>query len=233
MLEILVSLPGFALVITLLAFCLGQVVQQRAGNHPLLNPVTFAMVVLISLLLLLEIPYEDYFQDAQFIHFLLGPATVALAVPLYRQLPLLKRLWLPILSSIVIAVSATALGAAYLGKALGMPEAMSQSMTMKSVTIPVAMGISDKIGMMTSMTILFVMITGNLGSIIGSGVLRRVGVTDPKVVGLALGATSHGQGAATAFQLHPEAGAFAGLAMALTAITASLLVPAFFALGWL
>ncbi|MBY5992873.1 LrgB family protein [Ferrimonas balearica] len=217
--------PAFCLMLTLLVFACGQWLFERSGRHPMVNPVAFAILTIIPLLLWLGIPYAQYFEGAQIIHFLLGPATVALAVPLYRQLHHLKRLWLPIALAILASVSVSYLGAVQLSQWLAMPSEMGQSLALKSVTVPVAMGLSGQLEAVVSLTIVFVVITGNLGSIIGSGVLRRLGVRDPKVVGLALGATAHGQGAARAFQLHPESGAFAGLAMALTAIAASLVMP--------
>ncbi|MBY6106806.1 LrgB family protein [Ferrimonas balearica] len=222
---VVLSHPVFCLMLTLLVFACGQWLFERSGRHPLLNPVAFAILTLIALLVALDIPYSRYFADTQMIHLLLGPATVALAVPLYRQREHVLRLWLPIGLAILASVLISYFSAVQLGRMLAMPSEVGQSLALKSVTVPVAMGISDRIEAVVSLTIVFVVITGNLGSIIGSGVLSRMGVRDPKVMGLALGATSHGQGAARAFQLHPESGAFAGLAMALTAIAASLVMP--------
>ncbi|MBY6186146.1 LrgB family protein [Marinobacter hydrocarbonoclasticus] len=217
--------PAFCLMLTLLVFALGQWLFERSGRHPLLNPVAFAILVLIALLSALNLPYDHYFEGAQVIHMLLGPATVALAVPLYQQRAHLRRLWWPIGLAIVASVLISYLSAVQITRWLAMPAEVGQSLALKSVTVPVAMGISERIEAVVSLTIVFVVITGNLGSIIGSGVLQKLGVRDPKVMGLALGATSHGQGAARAFQLHPESGAFAGLAMALTAIAASVVMP--------
>ncbi len=225
MTQFLLAQPAFCLMLTLLVFACGQWLFERSGRHPLLNPVAFAILTLIALLTFLDMPYDHYFEGAQVIHLLLGPATVALAVPLYRQRAHVRQLWLPIGLAILASVLISYLSAVQIARVLSMPSEVGQSLALKSVTVPVAMGISERIEAVVSLTIVFVVITGNLGSIIGSGVLGRLGVRDPKVMGLALGATSHGQGAARAFQLHPESGAFAGLAMALTAITASLVMP--------
>ncbi|GAA5194752.1 LrgB family protein [Ferrimonas gelatinilytica] len=222
--------PGFYLMLTLLCFGVGQWVFERSGRHTLANPVTIAAIGVIATLLVLEVPYEQYFEGAQILHFLLGPATVALAVPLYRQMHHLKRLWLPIVLAILASVSISFTGAIQLSRWLGMDGELGNALGLKSVTVPVAMGISEHIDTTVSLTIVFVVITGNLGSIIGSSVLGRFGVRDPRVMGLALGATSHGQGTARAFDLHPESGAFAGLAMALTAVFASLLMPLIYSL---
>lgn len=225
MMAYILAQPAFCLMLTLLVFACGQWLFERSGQNPLLNPVAFAILTLIALLWFLDIPYTQYFEGAQVIHLLLGPATVALAVPLYRQRAHVKRLWWPIGLAILASVLISYLSAVQIARVLSMPGEVGQSLALKSVTVPVAMGISERIEAVVSLTIVFVVITGNLGSIIGSGLLSRLGVRDPKVMGLALGATSHGQGAARAFQLHPESGAFAGLAMALTAITASLVMP--------
>lgn len=223
--QFIVSHPAFALGLTLISFSIGQWLFNRSGLHPLLNPVAFAIASIITVLVLVELPYEGYMQGANFIHFLLGPATVALAVPLYRQWAHLKRLWFPILSAISLSVVAGFFAALKVTEWLGLSEEMGLSLTLKSVSVPVAIGVSAEIGALEPLVIALVVLTGISGSVVGITMLKTVRTKDDKVIGLAMGVTSHGQGTARAFQHSETAGAFAGLGMALTAVVASLLFP--------
>jgi len=217
--------PLLWLSVTLLAYLAAFGLYRRAGDNPLLNPVALAVALLIGVLLATGTPYATYFEGAQFVHFLLGPATVALAVPLYRQLGRLRRLWLPVAVAVVVGVSVAALSAVVLAALLGGSVETQLSLAPKSVTAPVAMGIAEKIGGLPSLTAVLVVATGILGAVTGTRLLAWCGVHDDAVRGIAMGVTSHGIGTARAFQVGPAMGAFSGLGMALSAFATALLVP--------
>ncbi len=165
------------------------------------------------------------------VHFLLGPATVALAVPLYQQLSQLKRLWLPVLVTVVIAVLVGALSSIVIAGLMGATALTQISLAPKSVTAPVAMGISDQLGGLPSLTAVLVVATGILGAVLGAGLFSLLRIRDDSVKGIAMGVTAHGIGTARAFQVSPRMGAFSGLAMALSALFSAALLPGL--LDWL
>ena len=230
----LAASPLWWLTLTILTYLLAQKLFLKSGSLAILNPVAVSIIALIALLMLSRTPYERYFAGAQFLHFLLGPATVALAVPLFRQLPRLKAIWLPVFVSLGIGVLTGAFSAVAIGYVLGLDRMTLLSLAPKSVTTPVAMGISEALGGIPALTAAFVVFTGILGAVIGIRVLKVAGVTDESAVGIAMGVTAHGVGTARAFEEHPISGAFAGLAMALAAFETAVVLPAVFKwMGWL
>jgi predicted murein hydrolase (TIGR00659 family) len=226
--------PLWWLTLTIVAYLLAQKLFLKSGSLSILNPVALSVIFLIALLMLSGTPYERYFAGAQFLHFLLGPATVALAVPLFRQLPRLKAIWVPVALSLSAGVLTGAFSAVAIGYALGLDRTTLLSLAPKSVTTPVAMGISEVLGGIPALTAAFVVFTGITGAVIGIRVLKIAGVTDESAVGIAMGVTAHGVGTARAFEAHPVSGAFAGLAMALAAFETAIVLPAVFEwMGWL
>lgn len=217
--------PLLGLAVTLLVYQGAFAVYRRSGFHPLANPVALAVIALGSLLWATGTPYATYFEGAQFVHFLLGPATVALAVPLYEQLPRLKRLWLPMLGALVVGTLAATVSAIGIGWALGASPATIASLAPKSVTAPVAMGIAEKIGGLPTLTAVLVVCTGILGAASARGLFDLLRIQDPTVRGFALGTAAHGIGTARAFLVSEEMGAFAGLAMGLSALFSAVALP--------
>lgn len=217
--------PLLGLALTLLVYHGAFLIYQRAGFNPLANPVAIAVLVLATLLWVTGTPYATYFQGAQFVHFLLGPATVALAVPLFEQLPRLRRLWLPLLGALVAGSVAAAVTAVLVGWALGASRATLASLAPKSVTSPVAMGIAEKIGGIPSLTAVLVAATGIIGAASARSLFNAMRIDDPTVRGFALGTAAHGIGTARAFQVSDEMGAFAGLAMGLSALFSAVALP--------
>jgi predicted murein hydrolase (TIGR00659 family) len=217
--------PLLGLALTLLVYHGAFLVYQRVGFNPLANPVAIAVLVLATLLWVTGTPYATYFEGAQFVHFLLGPATVALAVPLFEQLPRLKRLWLPLLGALVAGSVAAAVSAVLVGWALGASRATLASLAPKSVTSPVAMGIAEKIGGIPSLTAVLVAATGIIGAASARSLFNAMRIHDPTVRGFALGTAAHGIGTARAFQVSDEMGAFAGLAMGLSALFSAVALP--------
>ena len=221
----LATTPLLWLTMTLLAYQAGFWVSRRHGFHPLLNPVVIAVVLLVTVLQLSGTPYPTYFDGAQFVHFLLGPATVALAVPLYNHFGRVRRMALP-MSAALLAGSATAiLSAVGIAWLLGASPATLLSLAPKSVTTPIAMGIAEKTGGLPSLTAILVIATGILGAIVAKPILDLLKVRDEAVRGFALGVAAHGIGTARAFQVSQLAGAFAGLAMGLNGLVTAVLLP--------
>ena len=225
--------PLLWLTATLAAYQGGLWVYRRSGGRPLLNPVLLAIVLLAALLLVTGSDYRDYFSGAQFVHFLLGPATVALAVPLYRQFHRVRRAALPLGVAIVVGSLTAALSAMGVAWLLGASRETLLSLAPKSVTTPVAMGIAEQIGGLPSLTAVLVILTGILGAAMGGLILRLVRVGDPRAQGLGLGLAAHGIGTAQAFQMGEVAGAFSSLAMGLNALATALMLPLLLHwLGW-
>jgi len=223
--------PLLWLTLTLLTYQGAFLLYQRCGAHPLANPVLVSVAVLVGLLTLTGTPYRTYFDGAQFVHFLLGPATVALAIPLYAQFGRLKRMLLPLLTALVIGSFTAALSALAVAALLGADRATQMSLAPKSVTTPIAMGIAERIGGLPSLTAVLVIATGILGAIGARYVFALFKIRDDAARGFAMGLASHGIGTARAFQESEQTGAFAALAMGLNGlVTAALLPPV---IGWL
>jgi predicted murein hydrolase (TIGR00659 family) len=223
--------PLLGLTITLVAYGLAWRIHQRLRAHPLANPVLIAVLLLVSLLTLTNTPYTTYFEGAQFVHFLLGPATVALAIPLYRQIRRMQQLALP-LGFTLLAGSVTAIASAWVvGALLGAQEQTLVSLAPKSVTTPIAMAVAEALGGLPSLTAALVICTGILGAMVAQGLFRLMRIRDAAAQGFAIGIAAHGIGTARAFQLSPEAGAFAALAMAANGLLTAVLTP--WLLPWL
>jgi predicted murein hydrolase (TIGR00659 family) len=217
--------PLFGLTLTLVIYILAQMLFVRLGSHPILHPVLISVLLLMAILWWTRIPYNHYFNGGQYLHFLLGPATVALALPLYQQWARLRRLWLPILIALLAGSLVGALSAIGIARLLGLDLQTQLSLAPKSVTTPVAMSITEILGGIPSLTAALVVLTGILGALLGPWLLQRLGFRDESIKGLALGVAAHGIGTARALQLGNQMGAFAGLAMALSALVTALLLP--------
>lgn len=222
----LAASPLLWLTLTLLAYQFGAYIFRRCDCNPLLNPVLTAVVVLVFLLKISHTDYQTYFRGAQFIHFLLGPATVALAIPLYRELAVVRKAFLPIILTLAIGSLTAITSAVGIAWALGGEKVLLLTLAPKSITTPIAMGISEKIGGLPSLTAVAVVLTGITGAVGGDFILKSLKVDDQMARGMALGVASHGIGTARAIQTSQLAGAFAALAMALNGLFTALLLPA-------
>ena len=213
--------PLLWLTVTLAAFAAGDAISARFRRHPLANPVMIAAALLILLLTATGTTYGTYFAGAQFVHFLLGPATVALGLPLWRNRAAVVRNLLPMCAALV-AGSITAIASAVLvAWALGAPGEIMASLAAKSVTAPIAMALTELIGGIPALAAVLVVLTGILGSVIVTPMMNALRITDFAARGFAVGVASHGIGTARAFQVSEEAGTFAGIAMGLNgALTA-------------
>lgn len=217
--------PLAALTATLVAWLIAVKLHDVAGRHPLANPVLIAVALLAGGLLVSGVAYRDYFPGAQFVHFLLGPATVALAIPLYRQFALVRRSAAAAIASVVTGGIFAAAAGVGIALALGAAPEVTASLAPRSVTTPVAMGIAERIGGLPSLTAVVVILSGIVGAALGPLVLNIAGVTDWRARGLAIGTAAHGIGTARALSVNATAGAFSGLAMGLNALATALLLP--------
>ena len=217
--------PLLGLTATLLAYQAGLWVFKNSGQHALTNPVLIAILLIGTFLWLSGIPYAKYFEGAQIVHFLLGPATVALAVPLFTQWKNLKRMALPLIVALFAGSAAAAFSAMAIAHVLGASAETVRSLAPKSVTTPIAMGIAEKIGGLPSLTAVLVVLTGITGAVCFPALFRLLRIRRHATQGFAVGLASHGLGTARAFLVSEEMGAFAALAMGLNGILMALLLP--------
>lgn len=226
--------PLFGLTATLVVYVLAQALYARLDQAAWANPVLWSVVTLASLLTVTHVDYPTYFSGAQFIHFLLGPAVVALAWPLWERRAALRQHWRALLAAAVMGGVAASGSALLLGWLAGLPQDVVLSLAPKSVTAPVAMGIADKIGGIPALAAVFAVVTGMVGALSGKALFGLLKIpTDGHgwmARGFALGTAAHGIGAARALQVNSDAGAFAGLALGLQVVLASLLIPMLFRL---
>ena len=217
--------PLFGLTATLVIYVIAQLLYERAGYAPWANPVLWTVLTLAALLVASGTPYPTYFSGAQFIHFLLGPAVVALAWPLWQRRAELRARARAVLVAALAGGAAAAAAAVALGWALGLPDAVLRSLAPKSVTAPVAMGIAEQLGGIPALAAAFAVLTGLAGAVSAKYLFDTLRIAEPEVRGFALGTAAHGIGAARALQVHPDAGAYAGLALGVQVVLAALLMP--------
>lgn len=217
--------PLLWLTVTVCAFLLATRLSRLTGSHPLANPVAITILFVSGLLALTGTPYAVYFSGAQFVHFLLGPATVALAIPLWRHRALVARHALP-LGAALLAGSSVAVGSAVLlARALALPPEAIASLAPKSVTAAVAMGLSQDLGGEPALTAVLCIATGILGAVAVTPLMNALRIRNYAARGFAVGLAAHGIGTARAFAVDPVAGAFAGIAMAMNAVATALILP--------
>ena len=226
--------PLFGLTATLVIYVLAQALYARLDQAAWANPVLWSVLTLASLLTMTGVDYPTYFSGAQFIHFLLGPAVVALAWPLWERRAALRRHWRALLAAAVVGGVAASGSALLLGWLAGLPHEVVLSLAPKSVTAPVAMGIADKIGGIPALAAVFAVVTGMVGALSGKALFDLLKIPMDghgwMARGFSLGTAAHGIGAARALQVNSDAGAFAGLALGLQVVLASLLLPMLFRL---
>lgn len=228
------STPLFGLTATLVVYLLAQALYVRAGQAAWANPVLWSVVALAAGLTATGTAYPTYFSGAQFIHFLLGPAVVALAWPLWQRRAALRAHGGRFVIAGLVGGTAAAASAVALAWALGLPAEVMLSLAPKSVTAPVAMGVAEKIGGVPALAAVFAVLTGMVGALSGKYLFDALGIgTDAPgwmARGFALGTAAHGIGAARALQVHPDAGAWAALALGLQVVMAAVLIP--LVAGW-
>jgi predicted murein hydrolase (TIGR00659 family) len=217
--------PLLWLTATLVAYALGDAAFRAAGRRPIVNPVLVAVAILALALHLTATPYATYFEGAQFVHFMLGPATVALAVPLHANLGRVRRVILPMAAALLAASVVAMVSAVVIAGLLGVRGETLLSLVPKSATAPVALGVAESIGGSPTLTAVLVILTGIIGAVVATPLLNALGLRDWRARGFAVGVASHGIGTARAFQLNDTAGAFAGIGMGLNALLTAILAP--------
>jgi predicted murein hydrolase (TIGR00659 family) len=224
MLNEVLARPLAGLTLTIAVFVVASWISART-RHPLANPVLISVCTLIAILSVTGTTYDSYFASAQFIHFLLGPATVALAVPMFRQMRKVRSSLLPVAAGIVSGSAVGVASVVGVAAVFSLSPDLTASLTTKSVTAPVAMGIAGHTGALPPLAAIFAVLAGMTGAAVGPALLDRMGIIDPLARGLAMGTASHGQGTARILQESEEAGAVSGVAMGLTALTMAVVMP--------
>ena len=217
--------PLFALILTLTAYQIGSFLYQKTDKYPLANPVAIAVILVALVLYLVDMPYQKYFEGAQFVHFLLGTATVSLAVPIHRGIAVLKTRLIPLMIALLCGGIVSIVSAVGIATLMGADSAIIGAFYPKSVTAPIAMGVAERLGVSPTLTAVFAVVTGILGAMLGSGILNLLGMKAWWQRGFAMGVAAHGIGTSRAFAVHPEAGTYASLAMGLHGIAGALLIP--------
>lgn len=220
----------FTIILTVIIYFISRKVFLKLQN-PLLTPLLLSTTVIILILYSSGITFEQYKPGKEIMTFLLGPATVALALPLYINRHLLRQSFLPILAGIVCGTLSTLSAAVLLAKLSGLDDLIITSIAPKSITAPIAIEIALITGGDPAIAVAFVVFTGTLGSMIGAVFLSLCKINNPVARGLAMGVTAHGQGTATILQEGQTQGAMAGVAMGLSAIFISFIAP--FYIPWL
>ncbi len=217
--------PLLWLTATLIAYWLGDSFFRAMGRQSWANPVLCAVILLACVLGLTGTSYRTYFEGAQFVHFMLGPATVALGMPLYDNLRRVRKALLPLVAALLAGSVTAVVSALAIGRAFGLSEVMLASLAPKSTTAPVAIGIAEGLGGEPTITAVLVLVTGIFGAIIATPLLNALGIRDWRARGFSLGVAAHGIGTARAFQVNETAGAFAGIGMGLNAVLTSIIAP--------
>lgn len=213
----LASSPLFGIALSIFAFWAGTWIQKKTGLT-VCNPLLIAIVLVIGVLLLFRIPYESYNEGGSMINLFLAPATACLAVSIHSRAELLRKNWLPILAGCT-AGSITSMGSVFLlCRLLGLEEDMTWSLLPKSVTTPIAVGISEGHGGVVPITVVAVILTGIMGSLLAPALIRLFRIKDPMEAGLAIGACSHAVGTSRAIELGETEGAMSGLAIGICGI---------------
>ena len=223
--------PLLWLTVTLAAYAIADRVARALNRHPLANPVVIAVALVITALSVSNTPFDTYFDGAQFVHFLLGPATVALAVPLVENLAKVRRALLPMAAALIAGSLTAIVSAVGVAALMGAPSEILASLAPKSVTTPIAMGVAERLGGIPTLTAVLVISTGIIGAMIVTPLMNLLRVRDYAARGFAVGIAAHGIGTARAFQVDPVAGTFAGLAMGLNGVVTAVLAP-FIATLW-
>jgi len=217
--------PLLWLVVTLGAYVIADRISLAFKRHPLCNPVLMSVAAVALVLWSTGTSYPVYFDGAKFVHFLLGPATVALAIPLYENRHIVLRSIVPMMVALVVGSVTAIVSAVAIGQLFDIPDPILIALAPKSVTAPVGMGITETLGGDPSLTAILIMLTGVTGSIMVTPLMNVLRMKDWRARGFAVGLASHGIGTARAFQVNSLAGTFAGIAMGLNALVTALLLP--------
>ncbi|TWI33268.1 LrgB family protein [Paracoccus sulfuroxidans] len=217
--------PLLWLTMTLIAYAIGDWCFRISDRQSWVNPVLIAMILLGLLLEVTGTDYATYFEGAQFVHFMLGPATVCLGLPLYENLDRVRKAAAPLAAALVAGSVTAIVSVLMIAKFFDLGPVMMASLAPKSTTAPVAIGISESLGGEPTITAALVILTGIFGAIIVTPLLNLLGVRDWRARGFSVGVAAHGIGTARAFQVNETAGAFASMGMGMNAVLTAIIAP--------
>lgn len=219
----------FGIIISLITFEIGLLIYKKT-KFPLFNPLLISIALVISILVVFDISVDTYNKGGEFINMFLGPATVVLAVPLYKQLELLKKYLFPILIGILIGSSIGISSVILLANIFGMEEILTLSLLSKSVTTPIGIEITNQLGGLTPVTVLAIVISGIFGAVIGPILCKIFKINNKVAIGISLGTASHAVGTTKALELGETEGAMSSLSIGIAGIMTVFLAPAFYTL---
>lgn len=222
--EILVNSTYFGFILTIIVYYFAVYLKSKVNNS-LLNPLLVSTIIIVLVLLLCGIEYDTYNIGAKYISFFLTPTTVCLAVPLYKQLKVLKKSVLGILSGIVAGVISNALVIVVFAKVFKLKSILGTSLLAKSITAPIAIGVTDELGGISSITVFAVILSGIIGAVIAPTIFKILKIKNNVAQGLACGTAAHGSGTTTALELGEVQGAVSGLAIIVTGLITTFVVP--------
>ncbi len=218
--------PIFPLGLTLAAYAAGTWLHRRAGQSPFFHPLILAVAIVIVALKAIGMPYATYFEGTRFLHWMLGPAIVALAIPLYGELGKLRARWRSTLAALLVGSVVASGSAVLVAWALGGSQGLLLALTTKSVTTALATVLAQEIGANPAIAATIVLVTGLLGAVVGPWLFARLRPGDDAALGTALGTCAHAIGTSRAIQLSEACGAFAALSMGLNGLLTALVLPA-------
>jgi len=224
-LDSIISNPLFGVFVTLLAFKFGQWCYKKSAQNPFLQPMIVGLFSVFLTLLVLGLSFEQYFATAQPLHLMLGPVTVALAVPLYENIQRIRAMLLPILVTVFLASFVTVSITIGIAWSMGVGQTTLLSLLTKSITTPIAMAVSTEIGGIPSLAAVFVIYTGIIGVIVGPSLLNKMKIYDQRIRGITMGISAHAIGTARAIEEDRESGAFSALAMGMTGFITAFVLP--------
>jgi len=212
------------LSVTLVTFVAMDRLAQRLGRPPWLHPVLLASPVIMAVLVVTDTPYSHYTASTALISFLLGPAVVSMAVPIWAQRDTIRQLAVPIALALMAGCVTAMVSAVGIVWMFGAPKAILATMAPRAVTTPVGMAMTEPLGGIPALTAVIIIFSGVLGAMIATPMLNLMRIEDRRARGFAVGVSAHGAGAARAFEVHPLTGAYAGLGMALNAVATAILL---------
>lgn len=220
----IISSPVFGVFISIIAYLIGGIIKEKL-KFALFNPLLIAIIILIAVLSCFNIDYADYSKGGDIISFFLAPATVALALPLYKKFELFKKNAVPILIGIICGAFTGIVTIIGLSRIFNISDELTISLLPKSITTPIGMALSEQLGGMPSITVVAIIITGILGSIMGPFLDKILKINDKVAMGIAMGNASHAVGTARALEIGETEGAMSSLTIAIAGIITVLIAP--------
>lgn len=222
--EMLVNSTYFGFVITIIMYYIGVQIKNKT-KISLLNPLLTATIMIVAILLIGNIDYDTYHNGAKYVSYFLTPTTVCLAIPLFKKMEILKKNIIAIISGILAGVLVNALVVVVFVKIFGMSNELGTSLLPKSITAPIALGVVEELGGISSITVFAVILSGIIGAVIAPTIFRVLRIKEEVSQGLACGTASHGSGTTTALELGEIQGAMSGLAITVTGLITTIVVP--------